>query len=576
MSRPHLHHRRLVVEQLEDRRAPSDTLGSILSHIHDEGYFVTTVDDEGATRLAAPLSPPDDSVHAGTLMTTTEAPSPSSAATAPEAVEGKNSSSDGPSFRLTTIGDTFGLLILFDQEPQDVSKSTNTSLASELGGAEGAQLAEVPAPGPAPRNVVVADTISFSGATASGTAKTPPQIISFDPDPGSPGGAGTSGEYDPYQGPPPAPTISLTIGNSNFIPYNANDTNGSPKTDGVPQFRDLNVNPMRSWRPGDTEPAGPLIADPELVTATVTVGNWFALGAITWQVNIKPGGGQIRFWQEATKEHQYPVNPGGPTSTFYIEGTDNSAALNDVTIKFFYDIQMPGQPPQHVETSQNVTVTPMVESFSVTPKAPATVTLGKDAAGRVVGLNSGQQSADGMPPGSGAVGATFASSVNKSGVGGDKFLVQNMMEVNNGAGGGLVFTAASGRPSLRLLPTSEALPLLDKVDAELPPPPDYTRDTDTPFIQHDAAVFADIQTVDILEKLKLFLMFRYSDTSIVTLAYIEWQVYFKAARNAAGGLDIDPSSITSANSFVRSHALPPKLNSPSTPKITFNTGMSFQ
>src|SRR5205823_4175094 len=65
---------------------------------------------------------------------------------------------------------------------------------------------------------------------------------------------------------PPGPTpyapagfVALAVGNNNFIPVNANNTNGSALTNGIPAKRDFNVNPI---------PGG----DPELVQARVTYG----------------------------------------------------------------------------------------------------------------------------------------------------------------------------------------------------------------------------------------------------------------------------------------------------------------
>jgi hypothetical protein len=307
----------------------------------------------------------------------------------------------------------------------------------------------------------------------------------------------------------------------------------------------------------------------------VSVGNWFALGGITWQVNRQPGAGEIRFWKEATKETQYPAMPAGPSSTFYIEGTGMSSALNDVEIKFFYNIQMPGQPMQHVETTKTVTVTPMLESFTVTPKSPPKVTVMLHGGGALQGLTSGQQSAPGEPFDSGAVGATFASAVNKSGVSGDKFYVQNMMNVTNGSPGGspagLVFMAFSNKPPMNLVPKQGLeWPLLDKINLEVPPPPDYNGTTDTPFITPQ--FFGVINTVDILFELRLHLMFRYADQSIISLAYINWSVYFKAARNAQNQVIVADDGVTSAGTFVRNHhALPPKLNG-----TTFNHGFEFR
>src|SRR5207249_4307345 len=80
-----------------------------------------------------------------------------------------------------------------------------------------------------------------------------------------------------------------------------------------------------------------------------------------------------------------------PTCDFYVEGIEPSVRVGDVTVTVWTDATFP--------VSQQLTVTPVTAEFSVTPKPGGLVTLLKNAAGQVVGLNSGTQSADGGSPG---------------------------------------------------------------------------------------------------------------------------------------------------------------------------------
>jgi hypothetical protein len=371
-------------------------------------------------------------------------------------------------------------------------------------------------------------------------------------------------------------TITLTVGNNNYIPLNANDTNNSPQSNGIPRQRDFNVQPMVNTQTGQP------IDDPELIQATVTFGpigqmppNSLAVGA------TYTGDGRVRLWNNDQKGTTYT---GGMmfqgNSTFYIEGTQQSSSVNDVTINARWT--WADNTGQHtVSTSQPVTVTPITVALGVGPKNPPQVTFVNIPG--PAGLNSGTQSGPNMPLNSGANGATFGATVTRSGVGGNARFIQNVYDIYNNGQGGVVYTVASGLNPRSLNVGNAQLPLLDMVDQAQPPLPDYQSpnfayttntadtqqlyDTDTPAFR--IANIGQAQTIDFGIDFQLYLIWRYPDNSIWTLGYVLWDVTFQA--NLVNGvLTIPNTSVVAADAnFTLDHGDVAALTAP-----TFNS--SFQ
>lgn len=207
----------------------------------------------------------------------------------------------------------------------------------------------------------------------------------------------------PTVAPAAPPVITLTIGNNNFIPLNANDTYGAPLmdfrgnfvADGVPMrdayvnnpphtpVYDFQVNPMRQWVAVGPEQLKP---DPDLVQAYFTVLNPVQDGKVVVNVTLNnnaPDHGQVRLWKERTKEHDYgALNPHEITdNVFYIEGVEPSTALRDITITAIYTF-----PParQSVRASKQVTVTPVIDDFLINPRPGPPSPLGMGRTGGVV------------------------------------------------------------------------------------------------------------------------------------------------------------------------------------------------
>ena len=110
------------------------------------------------------------------------------------------------------------------------------------------------------------------------------------------------------------------------------------------------------------------------------------------------GGGWIRLWQDQPKTQQIGLMhegngvysgtlPNFPASTFYVEGILPSKVASDVTVQVRYN-PLPGI---NVTDQDPVTVTPVVDEFSVNPKDPPTTTLLKDGNGAIYGISSGEQ-----------------------------------------------------------------------------------------------------------------------------------------------------------------------------------------
>ncbi len=238
---------------------------------------------------------------------------------------------------------------------------------------------------------------------------------------GSPKGAPVSPLAGPTYG--SGPNIlggTLTLVAPQFVPVNADDDNGSmPVTNGIPPKRDFNVAPMQA-------------NDQDLKQATLTAVGLPAGG--TWSSLINtPGNGMIALWKDQMKTAPWQLpGPGQQgTFTFYIEGVHESSALNDVKLTFDYTV---GNPPNQTiySASASMTITPLIQTFGVTPNADA-----GDPSGQNVIFYKGTDANKGLAANtpSAAPGALFKGVALIAAMRGDMAFIQNIMGLDNGHNG---------------------------------------------------------------------------------------------------------------------------------------------
>lgn len=383
------------------------------------------------------------------------------------------------------------------------------------------------------------------------------------------------------------PTIVLS--EQPFIPVNANDDNNSRWQEsafqapmvGLPLMRDLNLSPMRdlsAWDGTGNPPPGPAISDPDLKQMTATVTNGEPLGQINVEVTYSDAtkGGRIRLWTDQTKTTEIASGgflPGWPTANFYVEGTETSLSLKDITVRATYQTGTVA-----VTDSKQLTVTPVIDEFSVNPKAPDPQTTFFRSApppggggGKILGLNSGRQNADGATAGSGEQGATFTADLMRTGVGGKGMFIQNVVDLSTTAAS--MIELSNGAKANWQLPQGTNFPISDSPSDQSVPFYIPTEDiapisqdrhnfkaVDSPFlaITEQQLGLETIVRMDATFKARLYLTWRFSDETVYTLAATNWQVVFKASM-VNGALKIDQTSIVSANSnpkYEVTHATP--------------------
>jgi hypothetical protein len=258
-----------------------------------------------------------------------------------------------------------------------------------------------------------------------------------------------------------------------------------------------------------------------------------------------------------------------------LEGFEPSSELRDISVSVNYVLQgnLTGW-RVFGSDALAVTVTPVIDSFSITP-------------GRVDwknGVNGLNGLATDLSERNGAPGASFQAKVFKENLAGEVTIIQNLTNALNGAhgfGAGWVFTGASGRPSLNTALTiaPKTFPVLDRIGD--PPPPDVDSDfdrgeaqgyqwitaDDSPLSGGSPPVSGDLASIDLELDFRLYLVWRYAQGILYTLAYEDWSVVFLADQN--GGQDkgvtrlLRPDGITHGDP-VRSHLNPvvvaPKSN----------------
>jgi hypothetical protein len=190
--------------------------------------------------------------------------------------------------------------------------------------------------------------------TNQGSSVDPQFLAAFQARP--PVGVAPSPTGSPDLGGPHGKNSPLHLGGSvdltgpSSVPVNADNDNGSAVTNGIPTQRDFNVSPLTK-------------ADPDLLQATITAAG--VAGGGTWQENLTQNGkGKISLWTDAKKSATFTTPPAGNGSTtFYIEGTHESAAAGDVTLWFVYTVNNVSYP----SATLTITVTPLIEEFTVSP-----------------------------------------------------------------------------------------------------------------------------------------------------------------------------------------------------------------
>jgi|GEM_PF-2497044 len=384
--------------------------------------------------------------------------------------------------------------------------------------------------------------------------------------------------------------LILTAPTTN-IPINANRDDKSPwkvvagvTQTGIPLLRDMDIAPIRdlsSWDGTGNPPAGAPINDPDLKQMTATVVNGDATGQITVTVIYADGvtGGRISLWADQSKttpilQGSLGISPGGsatlpgyPTSTFYVEGIRPSQSAGDITLRLSYT-----QAGVTTTKDQKLTVTPVINAFSVSPKDPAATTFAKSN-----GIIAGITSADFT---TGKQGVTYNADLNVNGLGGVPGFVQNITSITYGNPAVVLTDGSEYNPTFG----TATFPILDYVDpgeggAIFPFYPSAqgavfsdSRKTissfDSPVVGSALLFAGKLSSMDYTFQARMYLTWYFPDGTIYSLARDDWQSVFKASTNAAGVLSLDPVSVTTASPMVIGNANPATLAGDSYNTIT--------
>jgi hypothetical protein len=365
---------------------------------------------------------------------------------------------------------------------------------------------------------------------------------------------------------------------------------GQQHSTGIPTKRDFSVSPLK-------------VNDPELLQATLTADP--SLGAGTWSITTtyNPPGALIALWTDQKKTAKF-FPSGLGTMNFYIEGVHESSALNDVTLTFQYTV---GTPPNQTiySASAKITVTPLINTFGVTPNADA-----GDANKQNVVFDQGNNANSGLDADtpSRAPGALFKGVALKVPLRGDLRFIHNVGDVENGfngtknnAGAKVGWLYANGTSSNVVLINDRTFPLLDfnPLNADqtyaLHFSSTLSPDGNTLTITDDdapaTAVPANPQngvTVDLGFFAQLYLVWRWiqnvggTNVSVFyPLAYTDWQVNFYAKGTVVNGVLTAPInriiilngvSSQGSNSYTRSNDPPGGLD----PTRFFNGSTKWQ
>jgi hypothetical protein len=355
----------------------------------------------------------------------------------------------------------------------------------------------------------------------------------------------------------------LCLGGLSDVPVNADNENGSAlKTAGIPTTRDFTITTPTAY------------ADQEILTYTVTSNGLPAGGTWDW-VLIQNDKGQVRLWKDAKKSATLSVPNGATTFTFSVEGTHESAAAGDITLFFSYT----ANGTVYDSNTLKITVTPVVNSFTVTPAAGQNINFVDQTPTGLQGLT-----AQGIVDGT----FKFGEVVNADIVNGPRvsmYFVQNLTEVKNGANGsaaGIVYTAASGLANLNYVPDTTqnpplTFPCLDSLSNKPTDYGDFTTNA-TPtgvIIQGDDSPRLGgnknndkIAIIDFQNSYRVYLVAQFGDGSLYSVGYINWKANFWADTNVpTKGVSVirDPKGVTADATWTVSN-LDPQTNPPTANK----------
>ena len=85
---------------------------------------------------------------------------------------------------------------------------------------------------------------------------------------------------------------------------------------------------------------------------------------------------------------------------------------------------------------------------------------------------------------------------------------------------------------------------------------------DTPALAEPTLFAGKLSSMDITFQARMYLVWKFPDSTIYTLAYADWQVVFKASTWPLFGLQLSPNSVVSASLKVLNHADPAKITAP--------------
>ncbi len=341
----------------------------------------------------------------------------------------------------------------------------------------------------------------------------------------------------------------LTLAAPAYLPVNADNDNGSAVTDGIPAKRDFSVSGL----------ANP---DPEIQPAVIF--NTLPPGG-TYVLNWVPGDSQVAFWQDQNKNTAWPSSwsYGGQTTTIWLEGTHESASLND----FFMNVTYTWGVGQTSSVDATLTVTPVINSFTVKDAPRQNVRFGTITSDITTGMTA--QTLLSRP------GALFDANLTVDNLSGNPVFIQNVMAMQNGANGTTVGGASVGASYLNgtskanmTLPNG-ALPLVDAVPAT-PRTAEYAANinndghiatassNDSPGLAPPPTA-ASVTAADYKLTLKLYLVWKYPSGVYYSLANYDWWTNFYATA-AAGVAPANTVAIThgvtAAPDYSRSNADP--------------------
>jgi hypothetical protein len=342
---------------------------------------------------------------------------------------------------------------------------------------------------------------------------------------------------------------------------NADDDNGSPVYKEIPQLRDFHVTNL----PKD---------DPELMLVTLQVHPYISGMVLVATISVSDSGpdslGNILLWEDPRKvspaQSTYQVDQFG--QVLWVEGTEPSAMERDLIITVNYNLALPSRPPRHVAGSDRlaVTVTPVIDHFTNTVGTvqffntqnlgPANLPGDFNGVGGMVAGDPMSLVGQNVTWDTIRAGAKFEASLLARGMPGDPLYIQNQLGVENGGqttqGVGVTVETNSGGQQLYAVSPNPGLsfPLLDTQAPALTPDyplaSDSGGDTDPRIIRaYDFPYFTtsadwDWQKsvqIDFEYDFRMYLVWRYpardpQGSILYTLAQIDWQVYFRADRNA--------------------------------------------